>query len=147
MTTNDTKQIVALYFEEKNHITHKYDKKLIINNRKYRIRPDDAYYFANKVVIVEYENNLRPVESISKYLWLFRKTNWLNENIKISLLLTINNCKVESDYKIRTESILELGELLKQLYPDHFDFSLLSYSDLDNDNINISLDLLMAKQW
>jgi len=145
MTINDTKQIVALYFEEKDHISHKWDKKLVINERKYRIRPDDAYYFANKVIIVEYENNLRPVESISKYLWLFKRTNWLNENVKISLLITINKKKTESNYAIRIESIRELGNMLKELYPNHFDFILLNYSELDNGSINKSLNLLMVK--
>ncbi|MDM1050357.1 MULTISPECIES: hypothetical protein [Sphingobacterium] len=95
MTINETKKIVSSYFEKNTTcIECKSDKKLIVNSNKYRIRPDDAFYFANKVFIMEYENNLRPVESISKYFWLFRQTDWLKENIKILMLLTINNSKV-----------------------------------------------------
>jgi hypothetical protein len=53
----------------------------------------------------------------SKYFWLFTKTEWLKENLKICLLLTINNSRLEKDYKIRTESIQILGTELKKQYP------------------------------
>lgn len=146
MNIIETRKIITSYFEEKHIcIECKCNKELIVNNRKYRIRPDDAFYFANKAFIMEYENNLRPVESISKYFWLFRQTDWLKENIKILMLITINNSTVEKEHRIRVESVRELGMVLKQLYPNNFDFIVLNYSELNSTNIIQSLDLLRNK--
>lgn len=136
MTIEETRQIVLSFFEnDKKLLVHNYDKTLITKGHTFQIRPDDAFYFHNKVIIVEYENNLRPVESISKYFWLFTRTEWLKENLKIRLLLTINNSRVEKDYKIRTESIQILGTELKKQYPNLFDFYFLNYADLNKDKI------------
>ncbi len=108
---------------------------LQLNGRNYRIMPDDAFYHSDRVLLFEYENNKRPVESISKYFWLFNNTEWLKENIKIKLLLTINNQEVEAEYAIRTESIQILGKKLNQEYPNNFDFHFLNYSELTEENL------------
>ncbi len=112
-------------------MVHTDNKKLLNNGHSFQIKPDDAFYFSDKVIILEYENNLRPVESISKYFWLFEKTEWLNEKLKISLLLTINNRRLAEDYKIRTESIQILGAELQKKYPFLFDFHFLNFADLN----------------
>lgn len=145
MTIAETRTVVNSYFDSSMYIEYRCNKELIANDRKYRIRPDDAFYFTNKAFIMEYENNLRPVESISKYFWLFRQTDWLKENIKILMLITINNSTVEKEHRIRVESVRELGMVLKQLYPNNFDFILLNYSELNSTNIIQSLDLLRNK--
>ena len=136
MTIDKTRQIILSYFDNnKRFLVHNYDKKLISNGNTFQIRPDDAFYFNDKVIIIEYENNLRPVESISKYFWLFTKTEWLKENLRIILLLTVNNSRVEKNYKIRTESIQILGHELKKQYPKLFDFYFINYSDLKKEKL------------
>jgi hypothetical protein len=146
MTIEETRKIVLSFFEnDRKALIHNYDKKLIFNGHSFQIRPDDAFYFPNKVIIVEYENNLRPVESISKYFWLFTKTEWRKEKLKIYLLLTINNSRLENNYKIRTESIQILGDELKKQYPDLFDFSFLNYSDLNKDKLVSELTKMTNK--
>lgn len=136
MTIEETRQIVLSFFEKnRNVLVHTDDKKLFHNGHSFQIRPDDAFYFSDKVIIVEYENNLRPVESISKYFWLFEKTEWLNEKLKICLLLTINNRRLAEDYKIRTESIQILGAELQKQYSVLFSFHFLNFTDLNQDRI------------
>jgi len=146
MTIEETRKIVLSFFEnERTYLLHNYDKELISNGHSFQIRPDDAFYFPSKLIIVEYENNLRPVESISKYFWLFKKTEWLKEKLKIYLLLTINNSRVENNYKLRTESIQILGNDLKKQYPSLFDFYFLNHSELNKDKLISALTKMTNK--
>lgn len=138
MTIVETRQLILKYFEDnQNGFIHQANRMLKINDNKYQIKPDDAFYYANKVLLFEYENTKRPVESISKYWWLLKKINWLKEDIKIKFLITINNPKPNI---IRTESIQILGEELKEKYPNNFDFHFISYSDLTPENIIAKLN-------
>ena len=74
--------------------------------------PDEAFYFEDKVILVEFESNKRMVESISKYWWLFRNTDWLKNKIKLELHFVILK---SHDDQIREESVQILGnELAKQ---------------------------------
>ncbi len=112
---------------------------LKLNLNKYRIMPDDAFYYPNRVLLFEYENNARPVESISKYFWLLKNTDWLKENIKIKLLLAINKEKLGKD-EIRTQSIQIWGNLLNQLFPNDFDFHFLNFDELNEENLLAELE-------
>jgi hypothetical protein len=136
MIIEDTRQIVLSFFKtNRDVLVHRYNKKLVSNEYSFQIKPDDAFYFQDKVIIVEYENNLRPVESISKYFWLFKNTEWSKVNFKMRLLLTINNKRLAEKYKIRTESIKILGAELQRQYPILFDFYFLSFADLNQNKI------------
>ncbi len=144
MTEKETRQIIIPYFEaNKNFEHHKKGCMLRLNGNSYQIKPDDAFYYADKVLLFEYENNKRPVESISKYFWLFENTNWLTNNIKIKLLLTINKEKLGKD-GIRTQSIKILGNILSQLYQDKFDFHFLNYDELTEENLLAELETMTA---
>ena len=136
MNIHDTRKIILSYFETNCLFSqHTHGKILSFNGKTYQIRPDDAFYYPDNILVIEYENNLRPVESISKYLWLFKKSNWVREALKINLLLTINNQRIEKDYKIRTESIQILGDELKRQYPLMFNFCFINYSNLNEEKL------------
>lgn len=138
MTIEETRQIIISYFEV-NHefLEHRKDCCLRGHDRHYQIRPDDAFYYSDKVLLFEYENTKRPVESISKYFWLLKATNWLIEAKKIELLITINNQKIN---QIRTESVQILGEELNKQYPNDFVFHFLNYGELTEQNLLAKLE-------
>jgi hypothetical protein len=144
MTIKETRQIIIPYFETNQNFEdheHKKDCMLRFNGNGYQIRPDDAFYYTDKVLLFEYENNDRPVESISKYFWLFKNTNWLTNNIKIKLLLTINSPGIN---EIRIQSIPILGNILSQQNPNNFDFHFLNYSQLTEENLLVELEKMTA---
>lgn len=142
MTIEETRQIIIRYFKAKNGLLcPRKNCDLRINNNNYRIRPDDAFYYQDRVLLFEYENTLRPVESISKYFWLLKNTAWLNENRKIELLITINNVRT---IEIRTQSVQILGELLNQQYPNNFDFHFLTYDELTEENLLGKLEKMIT---
>src|SRR5690606_6249239 len=97
---------------------HSSDKQLVVNNKKYSIRPDEYFLFDN-IIVVEYENTKRPVESISKYWWLFHKTDWLSNNIEMSLIFISVYPKAN---RIRKESILILGKELESKFSNKLKF-------------------------
>ena len=140
MDIEETQQIIFAYLEV-NHpfLKHRRDRTLVYEGNSYRIRPDDAFYYQDNILLVEYENNARPVESISKYYWLFENTNWLKEALKIKLLLTIN---IENINTIRTETIQILGNELKAKYPLKFDFCFIEYNALNEETLVASLENL-----
>ncbi len=140
MTKEETQKIILKYFRD---FKPKSGCELRFNKNKYRIKPDDAFYLSDKILLFEYENNKRPVESISKYFWLLNELDWLNENIKIKLLITINNEKLGND-KIRTQSILILGKLLKQIKSDYFDFHFLNFGELSEEALLAELEDMTA---
>ena len=120
MTIKDCENIVNSYFENNlSFFKHTHTRKLVVNNSDYRIIPDDRYYGDNEMIFIEYENNKRPVESISKYWWLLKNTEWLKEKIKIQLLIIGLN---EAHKGIRTESIQIIGSELKLKFPENIDF-------------------------
>ena len=142
MTIEETREVIIPYFEERQgFLDYKHNEQLLINNNGYRIRPDDAFYYPDKVLLFEYENNARPVESISKYYWLLENTNWLKENIRIQFLITVNNANLNN---IRSESIQILGEGLNQQYPNNFDFHFLNYAELTEENILAELNKMTS---
>jgi hypothetical protein len=133
MNIEDTQKIILSYLETNGpFLYHRRNKTLIYENNPYRIRPDDAFYYQDNILLVEYENNKRPVESISKYYWLFKNTNWLEEALKINLLLTINRENINT---IRTETIQILGDELKAKCPLKFDFCFINYNDLNEETL------------
>ncbi len=96
-----------------------FNKQLILKNVKYSIRPDEYFVFENKITVIEYEKTKRPVESISKYWWLLHKTDWLINNMEMSLIFISLNPKTN---KIRKESILLLGKELEAKFINNFHF-------------------------
>lgn len=142
MNIQETREIIIHYFEAiMNFNLHKKGCMLRFGNNTYRIMPDDAFYYDDKVLLFEYENNLRPVESISKYFWLLENKALLNEKVKIKLLLTINNVAIN---EIRTQSIQILGNILNQNYPKVFEFHYLTYNELSEENLKNKLDVMTS---
>lgn len=143
MDIKQVQQLVHQYMKSVEYINHTEDKVLALNNVSFRIRPDDSFYFKDRIVLIEYENNLRPVESISKFYWLFEKTDWLEYKLPIHLLFIITNERVEKKYKIRTESIEILGKKLMLLQPEHFKFSFINNSEISQTKIESELKRLL----
>lgn len=120
MTITDCENIIKSYFESNfGNYEHLHNKKLIVSSSNYRIVPDDRFYKDKEMILIEYENTKRPVESISKYWWLLKNTNWLKEKIKIKLFIIGLN---EVHKGIRDESVEILGSELKSKFPDSIDF-------------------------
>ncbi len=141
MTIADTQKIIDSYLTtNSSFILRKSGKELSINNVKYYIKPDEAVYYSNQILIIEYENTRRPIESVTKYFWLIKNTGWINENLKINLLLTLNNSKSDTGKQIRAESSQLIGNLLMELYPQHFNFFMIRYKDLSTEKIFNALD-------
>lgn len=95
----------------KGHLRHARRADFIWLKKNYRIRPDEAFYFEDKVILIEFESNKRLVESISKYWWLFRDTDWRNNQIKLELHFVILK---SHDDEIRERSVQILGEELSK---------------------------------
>lgn len=90
-------------------VSHARRSKLCWLGNNYRIMPDEAFYFEKKIVLVEFESNKRLVESISKYWWLYKRTDWKKLNVLTELHFVVLNSH-QSD--IREESVIILGEEL-----------------------------------
>lgn len=117
---------------------HTYDKILEVGGVKFKIRPDDTFYLDDQVIIVEYERTRRPVESITKYFWLLKNTEWLSLGIPIKLLFVIASPELKAS-NIRLETIVLLGDMLKEEYPQEFSFSFLYYPELSEQRIQTEL--------
>lgn len=140
MTIEETENFITSHFQAlstSKQCLHKSNCALRFNNFSYQIRPDDAFYYSDQILLFEYENTQRPVESISKYFWLFEKTDWLEQDVKIKLLFTINRQNVNT---IRTQSIEILGRLLNEKYPNKFDFYFLQYRELNKESLLAELE-------
>ena len=98
---------------------HQVKRRLIWEQKNYRIMPDEAFYFKDKIVLIEFESNKRLVESISKYWWLYKSTDWRSNNIKLELHFKI--LKSHND-EILEESVRILGDELSKQEPDFFFF-------------------------
>ncbi|CAN5702674.1 hypothetical protein BH20ACI4_BH20ACI4_10710 [soil metagenome] len=144
MDIEETQQIILTYLEA-NHpfLNHTRDIALTYGNIPYQIRPDEAFYYQDNILLVENENNKRPVESISKYFWLFKNTNWLVTGLRIKLLLTINK---EGINAIRTETIQILGNELTEKYPSEFDFCFIEFNDLNEETLISKLEILTTNE-
>jgi hypothetical protein len=142
MNLTETRDLVTPFLSSYQFIDHQYDKVLRCNGESFRIRPDDMYLFKDRILIVEYENNKRPVESISKYFWLFENTKWLQLNMPIHLMLIITNKIVEEKYKIRTESIKILGDALEAKYSKLFKFIFINNSEINKGKLESDLATL-----
>jgi ribosomal protein S17E len=144
MNIEETHQIIFAYLVA-NHpfLNHTHNTALIYGGVSYRIEPDDAFYYQDNILLVEYENNKRPVESISKYYWLFKNTNWLEAGLKIKLLLTINKGRINA---IRTETIKILGDELTEKYPSKFNFCFIEYNALNEETLISELENLTINE-
>lgn len=120
MNNSECKAVVHNSFSNRIFDKHIDNKALWVKGKNYRIQPDDAYYLGGeKIILFEYEYNKRPIESISKFWWLFRETDILNHIEKIKLLLITTN---EDIGDIRNGSIEILGKELEKQYSDKFEF-------------------------
>ena len=136
----ECKNIIRNYFNNKgDYQEHQDNQQLMLNGKKYRIQPDDTYIFEDRVVAIEYEKNKRPVESISKYWWLFYKTDWESNNIKMNYFILIIRHDLN---EIREESIIILGDKLQKDKKDKFSFFYLSATELSEKNIKNILNQL-----
>ncbi|MDR2017326.1 MAG: hypothetical protein LBQ00_00295 [Syntrophobacterales bacterium] len=132
------KQVVQSFFAEiGGYEGHTESRALRYNNRTYHIRPDDAYIFPDRIVCVEYEALKKPVESIGKYWWLFRRTDWLDEALEMHCFLFILNKKTG---QVQGESSVILGEELSRVYPDAFHFRCLLPGEVSAERIRYLLD-------
>lgn len=90
----------------------------------YRIKPDEAFYFKDKIILIEFESNKRLVESISKFWWLYKDTDWPKHEIEVELHFVILKSHRS---EIRERSVQILGEeLSKQV--KNFNFFFYPYS-------------------
>lgn len=143
MDIEETRDIILAYLAANHPFigAPRHNRRLINGDKHYQIRPDDAFLYEDNILLVEYENNDRPVESISKYYWLFENTKWLEEaDLKIKLLLTINTPGINA---IRRQTIPILGEKLKKEYPQMFDFCFIDFNELNEENLIFQLENLV----
>jgi hypothetical protein len=117
-------------------IIYKSRSELTIGDSCYRIQPDEHFMFTNTHLLIEYEKNKRPVESISKYWWLFYRSNWLQNKQKLILVFILLD-----DYcnQIRSETVSLLGQELEKRFPESFNFF---FIPPDNSNIQIFKNIL-----
>lgn len=132
------KQLVQSFFAEVGgYESHTESRVLRCRDRSYTIRPDDAYIFPDRIVCVEYEALKKPVESIGKYWWLFRRTEWLDEAMEMYCFLFVLNRRTG---QVPGESSVVLGEELSRLYPNSFHFGCLLPGDISEKRIRGLLD-------
>jgi hypothetical protein len=132
------KQLVQSFFTQiGGYESHTESRVLRYNDRSYQIRPDDAYIFPDRIVCVEYEALKRPVESIGKYWWLFRRTEWPDEALEMYCFLFVLNRRTG---QIPQESSVVLGEELSLLYPDSFQFRCLLPAEISEKRVRDLLD-------
>ena len=144
MTIKECENIIKMHFENSfDGFEHLHNKKLIVNNSNYRIIPDDRFYSDKEMILIEYENTKRPVESISKYWWLFINTKWLNEKIRIKLFIIGLN---DNHKGIRDESIEILGLELKLKFPESFDFYYIPWNIVSKNEIIKTLNKITNKR-
>ncbi len=141
MSLNEIREFVLDWSKGIKFNEHTYDKSLKINGQNFRIRPDDTFYIDNEVIIVEYERTKRPVESITKYFWLFNNTDWLEYNRSIKLFFIIATDELKQN-NIRVETVILLGNLLEKEYPNNFKFRFLHYHELEERRIKTELKAL-----
>ena len=103
-------------------VTHHVQRNLVVDKVDFRIRPDETFEVSKGFLLLEYERTRRPVESVSKYWWLFYGTDWLNSRKRISLVLFL----LESKDLIRRETVVILGRELQRRFPQLFSFSFVS---------------------
>lgn len=108
------------------------DKQLVYKHNHYHIRPDEAFLYNNNVIIIEYESTPRPVESISKYWWLLKNTNWLENKTKIKYCIFVLE---DHNQNIRRETVIILGEELETKYQEYFEFNYLLPEKICSENI------------
>lgn len=113
------KQLVRAVVSAENPAYHRSEQALIIDQETFRIQPDEQFGFAGGELLVEYEKTRRPVESVSKYWWLFHTYPDLQEQRRLALVLILLDPKVN---QIRAETVELLGEHLEALYRDYFSF-------------------------
>jgi len=124
------------------YLEHKDDSELTFGGKHYYIRPDCTYILPNKIVVFEIEKNIRPVESISKYWWLFKKTDWVSNNIKLICCIFLIERALDSP--IRVEAVSILGEELEKLYPILFKFKCLTEKWIKECNLKELIRTLFA---
>ena len=95
------------------------NRQLKINGKPFRLRPDEHFVYPHGHLLVEYELNRRPVESISKYWWLLCRSDWLENGQRIALVIMLLDSAVND---IRAESVELLGHELEKRYPEAFSF-------------------------
>lgn len=139
MTVIEAKGIVKSYFE-KLGLVHKDNQVLKIGAKNYRIIPDDVFIEGAFLYIVEYENTKRPVESISKYWWLFQNTDWLANNLSIKLLFIGLN---EAHDGIRGASVQILGRELSNKYPKRFSFFYIPWNGVSEHSLQELMDKMI----
>lgn len=140
LTISKCENIVQSYFSSVlRHYQHFHGRQLTMNNNKYMIQPDETYITKSEVIIVEYEKNKRPVESISKFWWLLKKTNWISEGVIIKMLLIGLNPVHKG---IRSDSIEILGHELEKQFPDQFKFFYIPHDKVTTEEIMQNLKLI-----
>lgn len=131
MRVFEAKKIIQEFFADKDFLYFD-NKRLKVNNNNYHIIPDDAYKYNSTLLVIEYEGTARPVESITKYWWLFNSTNWIDNNMIVKLLIIGLS---ERHKGIRDESIRILGDELCCKFPNNFFFFYIPWDKVNKDVI------------
>lgn len=77
--------------------------------------------------MLEYEAKVLPVESMTKYCWLFEDTDILDHVSMIKFLIITTNEKID---EIRNRSIEIIGEDLEYKYFKRFEFNFIPHDAL-----------------
>jgi len=133
MTITECENIIKLFFENNSqNYKHLHNRNLNVNNVNFRLVPDDRFDWNDDIILIEYENTKRPVESISKYWWLFKNTDWLKKDKRIKLLVIGLN---EAHKGIRDETLRILGSELELLFKNAFKFFYIPWNTVSEKEI------------
>lgn len=133
MTISECENIIKLFFKNNSqNYKQLHNRKLNLNNENFRIVPVDRFDWYDDIILIEYENTKRPVESISKYWWLLKKTDWLKKDKRIKLLVIGLN---QAHKGIRDETLRILGSELELLFKDVFKFYYIPWNTVSEKEI------------
>lgn len=88
-------------------------QELRVNGRRYGVKPDYTCYFPRMGVILalEDEKTKRPVESIAKYWWLYERTSWREEGLRLLCYIVLSKWAIKEP--MRAETVEVLGRALE----------------------------------
>ena len=142
MMLRDCQTIVRELVSSANPLSHRARSVLAADGESFRIMPDEDFRFRRGHLLVEYESNKRPVESVSKYWWLFQETKWPKVRRRVEVVFLLLK---DHENQIRPESIVLLGRELQGRYPSLFRFSFIPPSGLKRARIREVLTAAIAR--
>jgi hypothetical protein len=137
MELENCRSLVKKFVRAANPISSKSCRQLTAEGKEFCIKPDENFEFPQGHLLIEYEKTKRPVESISKYWWLFYKKKWLRVRRRILLVFILLNPQQD---QIRSESVKILGEELEKRFPELFKFFFIAPDAIGRSQIENVID-------